>query len=729
MNTKHELLAPAGDMNCLMQAVANGADAVYVGLKKFGARQFANNFDNQEIVNAVKLCHLYDVKLFVTMNTLVKDDEVAEFLGQVDYLYQIGVDALIMQDFGMINLVRERYPDFEIHASTQANNTTKETVELYHSIGVKRVVLSRELSLKEIEAIKTPIEKEVFIHGALCISYSGCCLMSSMIGDRSANKGECAGVCRLPYILKKGEKVRKEKAYLLSTKELNTAPRIRELIDSDIYSFKIEGRMKSPEYVGFVTSYYRKLIDTYASTNSLEEDTNKLKTIFNRDFTTGRLFEESDSEIMNTETPNHIGLEIGEVIEVTDKKIKIKLTRPLNQQDGIRFKRDGSGFIVNYLYDENDNLVNSADSICYVDNTVGLKSKDIVCKTLDYKLNKEIDKLPPRKVQITMNFRANIGTPMHLEISDGVNTIIKESTPIEEAEKAPMPMEKIKEHLERLGDTPFISRNTIIDADPNIFISIKELNALRRETIQELQEKRMESSRTGTPQNINFVNMPISSEKGFTVEVNTKEQLEKARKLNALRIYTSNESLYNEYKMEETLYYKLPRCYTQVEGRLKRKNLVGDYFDYVDKDELIGDAGLNVTNIYTAYYLYKLGLKTVTLSQELTSEEVVSFINDFAKTFNRYPRIEVFTYGRVEDMLIKGNILDLASNDKTYRLVDPQEREFPVYFDGHQTHVMDFEKANRESLKDISDYVVYRFSFDQEDQFEMEKIIKGYIKK
>ena len=321
MNTKHELLAPAGDMNCLMQAVANGADAVYVGLKKFGARQFANNFDNQEIVNAVKLCHLYDVKLFVTMNTLVKDDEVAEFLGQVDYLYQIGVDALIMQDFGMINLVRERYPDFEIHASTQANNTTKETVELYHSIGVKRVVLSRELSLKEIEAIKTPIEKEVFIHGALCISYSGCCLMSSMIGDRSANKGECAGVCRLPYILKKGEKVRKEKAYLLSTKELNTAPRIRELIDSDIYSFKIEGRMKSPEYVGFVTNYYRKLIDTYASTNSLEEDTDKLKTIFNRDFTTGRLFEESDSEIMNTETPNHIGLEIGEVIEYKPDKI------------------------------------------------------------------------------------------------------------------------------------------------------------------------------------------------------------------------------------------------------------------------------------------------------------------------------------------------------------------------------------------------------------------------
>ena len=727
MNKKHELLAPAGDMNCLMQAVANGADAVYVGLKDFGARKYAKNFDNDEIVKATRLCHLYGVKIFVTMNTLVKNSEIPKFLGQVDYLYQIGVDALIMQDFGMINLIRERLPDFEIHASTQANNTSKETIELYHKIGVKRVVLSRELSLDEIEDIKVPIEKEVFIHGALCIAYSGCCLMSSMIGDRSANRGECAGCCRLPYTLKRGSLTKEEEAYLLSTKELNTAPRIRELIDSDIYSFKIEGRMKSPEYVGYVTRYYRKLIDSYASTNSLEEDTNKLKTIYNREFTTGRLFNVSDEELMNTVTPNHIGLEIGRVVEITDKKIKIELDKPLNQQDGIRFKKEGTGFIVNYLYDENGKYINSADTVCYVDNKVGLTTKDIVCKTLDYNLNQELQKLPGRKVPIAIRLVAKIGYPVQMEVTDGVNTVYQDSVPIEEAEKAPVPVARLKEQVEKLGDTPFVSRNTIIESDPNVFISIKELNELRRSVINELQLKRMESNRVIKPQNINYIDITTEPKKGFTVEVENRDQLEKVNKLNPLRIYTSNEDLYNSYKMDEKVYYKLPRCYPQVERRLKRKNLVNDYFDFEIKENIIGDAGLNVTNIYTAYYLYKYGLNTITLSQELTTDEIVDFINTYAKTFNKYPRIEVFVYGRVENMLIKGNILNIAKNDKTYELVDINKRKFPVYFDGYQTHVMNYELTNKEDLKDLKEYITYRFKFIKEKPEEIEKIIKSYI--
>ena len=730
MNNKHELLVPAGNMECLMQAVANGADAVYVGLKNFGARKFADNFDNEEIVKATKLCHLYDVKIFVTMNTLVKDEEVGEFLGQVEYLYKVGVDALIMQDFGMISLVRERIPDFEIHASTQANNTSKETIELLYNMGVKRVVLSRELSLAEINDIKVPIEKEVFIHGALCISYSGCCLMSSMIGERSANRGECAGCCRLPYTLKRGGLTKEEEAYLLSTKELNTAPRIRELIDSDIYSFKVEGRMKSPEYVGFITRYYRKLLDSYASTNSLEEDTNQLKTIFNREFTTGRLFNASDEELMNTKTPNHIGLEIGRVVEVTDKKIKIELDRPLNQQDGIRFKKEGSGFIVNYLYDENNNLTNSATSVCYVDNKVGLTKKDIVCKTLDYKLNQELKKLPGRKVPITIKVTARIGNPITMEVSDGVNTVVKESVPVEEAEKVPLEMQRIKEQVEKLGDTAFVSRNTLIESDPNIYISIKEINELRRNVCNELQEKRMNSSRELIPLQIKFSDINISQEAGFTAEVETVDQLERVKRLNPLRIYTSNEELYNKYNMDKQVFYKLPRCNLEIERYLKRNNLVNEYFDFAIKEgSEVGDFGLNVTNIYTAYYLYKMGLPSVSLSQELSTDEVIEFINKYATVFNKYPRIEVFAYGRVENMLIKGNILDLDKNDKTYELIDVKEKKFPVFFDGVNTHVMNYEVTNKQDLKEIKDFITYRFKFDKETPDELEKIIKTYIKK
>ena len=196
---KHELLVPAGDMQCLTQAVANGADAVYIGCKNFGARKFAKNFDNNEIQQAVKICHLYGVKLYVTMKTLVRDEEVPYFLGQVEFLYRSGIDAILIQDFGMLCLVRKKYPELEVHASTQANTSSNETAKLFYDLGVKRVVFSRELSLEEIKNIDVPIEKEVFIHGALCISYSGCCLMSSMIGTRSGNRGECAGICRMPY--------------------------------------------------------------------------------------------------------------------------------------------------------------------------------------------------------------------------------------------------------------------------------------------------------------------------------------------------------------------------------------------------------------------------------------------------------------------------------------------------------------------------------------------------
>ena len=207
---KHELLVPAGDMDSLKQAIAHGADSIYVGCENFGARKFARNFNNEEILYAIRLCHLYGVKIYATMNTLIKDDEVPQFLAQIEYLYNNGIDAVLIQDFGMLMLLREKYPNLDIHASTQANISSADTCEFLYNLGVKRVVFSREMSLKEIESIKVPIEKEVFIHGALCVSYSGCCLMSSSQGPRSANRGECAGCCRMKYSLEKNKHVLKE---------------------------------------------------------------------------------------------------------------------------------------------------------------------------------------------------------------------------------------------------------------------------------------------------------------------------------------------------------------------------------------------------------------------------------------------------------------------------------------------------------------------------------------
>ena len=273
---KKELLAPAGNMECLKAAVLNGADAVYLACKNFGARKFASNFTNDEIKEAIKFCHLYGVKVYVTMNTLVKNEEVESFIEQARFLHKNGVDAILVQDFGMICLLREMFPNLEIHASTQANTSSYETAKFYHDLGIKRVVFSRELSIEEIDKIDIPIEKEAFIHGALCISYSGLCLMSSMLGERSGNRGECTGCCRLPYTLYDKDKKLSSNKYLLSTKELNTSTEFDKLLNSSIYSFKIEGRMKSPLYVGFIVNLYRRLIDKEEV--DLETETKKLKT-------------------------------------------------------------------------------------------------------------------------------------------------------------------------------------------------------------------------------------------------------------------------------------------------------------------------------------------------------------------------------------------------------------------------------------------------------------------
>ena len=722
---KHELLVPAGDMESLKQAIFNGADAVYLGCKSFGARKFAKNFDNDEIIEAIKLAHLYDVKIYVTMNTLVKDDEVDSFLSQVEFLHKNGVDAIIVQDFGMICLIRQMYPNLEIHASTQANTSSETTAELFYKLGVKRVVFSREMTLDEINKISVPIEKEIFIHGALCISYSGCCLMSSMIGTRSGNRGECAGSCRLPYSLEKNGIVISNNKYLLSTKELNSSSQIQELLNSDIASFKIEGRMKSPEYVGFITRYYRNLIDN--KNIDLLTETNKLKTIFNREFTRGNLFNEKATNLMNPNTPNHIGLEIGKVIEVTPKKIKIKLTKPLYQQDAIRFLNSGKGFIVNYLYDEKDNLINSADNICYVDNKIDLKEKDIICKTQDYNLLSELKSLPIRKVPITYKVKALINMPLEITISDGKNIITKKGNIVESSINSPITNERIECQLQKLGNTPFLSTCIDITASENIFISIKELNDLRRTLIQELIEKRQFKRDEFIKKNVCFDSTALDKEQGLTATVFTKEQLDICLKLNLKRIYVNNKELYDMYQSNSKVFYKLPRCSRNPKEIETTKNLVSDYYNYSLEKTYFADYPLNITNIYTIYYLQKMNVTAITLSVELTDEEIKKLISKYYQKFKTTPNIEVVVYGRVENMLIKGNILSLDQNDYSYNLIDFKKRKFPVFFDGINTHILNYENKTIIDNKILDNNTSIRFIFFQETKEEVEKIIKNYL--
>ena len=408
MSNKIELLAPAGNMNALKMAVIAGADAVYLSGKNFGARAFAGNFSNEELIEAVEFAHIRGVKVYVTINTIVFEDEFAELKKYLDFLSTIYIDAVIVQDLGVVKYIREHYPNIIIHASTQMNIFSEYGSNILTNLGVKRVVLARETSLDVIKTIKN-IETEVFCHGALCFAYSGNCLMSYIIGKRSGNRGTCAQPCRKKYSLKVNNKDITGFKSLISMKDLMTIDRIGELIKSNITSLKIEGRMKSPEYVYTIVKKYRYAIDKYYQGEKYKlskADYNQIKVVFNREFTKGYLFNEKNKYLVNNNNVNHQGIEIGKIEKRNDKEIYIRLSDKLSYGDGIRIKDTDFGFNVNQMYVKN-NLVKFANEGSLV--KIPIKNKisvnQIVLKTQDYNLIENTTNLLkkiPSNINITM---------------------------------------------------------------------------------------------------------------------------------------------------------------------------------------------------------------------------------------------------------------------------------------------------------------------------------------
>jgi len=297
-------------MESLVMAVQNGANAVYLGGTKFSARAYATNFNEKELEEAVDYCHSYDVRVNITLNTLLKDSELEEAVSYASYLYEIGVDALIVQDPGLIYRLRTELPDFELHASTQMTVHNGEGALYYTEKGIRRIVLSRELSFEEIKEISVDlgVETEIFVHGALCISYSGQCLMSSILGGRSGNRGRCAQPCRLPYDLLDGQGASRAKAYLMSPKDITAIDNMDEILDSGVYSLKIEGRMKRPEYVAATVQYFREEIEGKKSNKHKE---NLLK-VFNREgLSDGYFHGKTGKDMMAFHYPKNTGVSMG----------------------------------------------------------------------------------------------------------------------------------------------------------------------------------------------------------------------------------------------------------------------------------------------------------------------------------------------------------------------------------------------------------------------------------
>ena len=678
---KPELLSPAGNMEALKAAIHNGADAVYISGKNFGARKFAPNFTQDELIEAINYAHIYDVKIYVTVNTIIYESEVNDCLKYLTFLYTHGVDAVIMQDIGMIKLTRECLPDLEIHISTQANTCNDEALKLYKSLGIKRAVLARELSLEEINNLKTDIEKEIFIHGALCICYSGCCLFSSFEGGRSGNRGECAGPCRLPYKLICNNKEVSDWEYFLSTKELNTSRQIKQILNSNVQSLKIEGRMKSPEYVGFVTKMYRELIDTN-HTNNTETD---LKKLFNRDFTEGHLFNQKNKKLINKKSPNHIGIPLGKVLAI-GKKIKIKLIDDLNQNDGIRFQESHKGMIVNKLYNNQGLLINKAkkDDIIYLDNKIDLKSLDNVRKTTDSKLIDKLKKYPLKKMPITFQVTAKIGKHLTISIKDNQRTITKQGNIISPAITTPVTTSNIYNQLTKLGNTPFTCNNIIINADQNIFIPLKEINDLRRQLIETLiQQKTKVNYKPITPQ-IAFTKKSPSKQTTINAFVSNETQLKTLiDKVN--NIYTDNYDLYLKYKSDH-LFFVLDRTSRDL-PQFQNENLLltelGGIYKYHQNNICFTDYTLNVVNGYSADFLTDHNIRQITISPEMNLTQIQGLI----KHGNN---VEIIVYGRLELMIMHHKLT--PSNN--YLLKNKQNKKFPIINKNNQSHILSQNKIN-----------------------------------
>ncbi len=691
---KIELLAPAGNMEALKAAIQAGCDAVYIGGNHFGARAFSKNFSNEEMVEAINYAHLYGVKVYVTVNTLVYDDEVNAFLEYIEFIHRNNIDAVLIQDLGMFDLLRKTFPNLELHASTQMHIHNLDGVKLMESLGMKRIVLARETSKDDIKEIikNTKAEIEVFVHGALCISYSGQCLMSSLIGGRSGNRGTCAGSCRLKYdVIDSTNKKLNNNNYPISTKDLNSLEYIGELIDMGVSSLKIEGRMKSKEYVYKVVSIYRKAIDSYYKYGKVtidKDDMLELRKIFNRNYTKGFLNNVDNDDIINDFRPNHQGVQIGKIIDYHNGIAKIKLSDTITIGSGLRVitHNDDVGIVVNNFY-VNNKLVKQAhagDTISIkVNKEVDVNDKVVI--TLDNAINNKIDKLIDdnlRKVTIDGKFIAKYNKPCELRLFDGKNEVVVKGNNVNKAVNNPTSNDDIISKLNKLGDTVYKYNNLEIDSDDNIFIPLKEINELRRKAINELNNKRLYKYEFKKEKY--DIDIPdFKQERLLTCLVSNKDTYNKLDK--------KYDYVYAEFDCDN-LVRKLPRVINKY-PEYNNEVMVGEVGGLNKYKECDTDFSLNVVNSYTVAFLHSLGVKRITLSYELNDMQIERLINDYKKRYRKHPNLELIVSAYEEVMISKFSLNKYYKQDGIY-LRDMFGNKFRVKEKNHLMYIYNYKKRD-----------------------------------
>lgn len=722
--TKVELLAPVGDWNCLKAAVQNGADAVYFGVEQFNARMYAANFNVEDMKQVIEYCKLRNVKTNLTLNTLLENCEFDNAVDLAKEAYKTGVDAIIVQDLGLAKYLIDNIPGLPIHASTQMTVHNLQGVLKLEKLGFDRVVLSRELSCEEIEYIckNCKVEIETFIHGALCICYSGQCLFSSVVGGRSGNRGKCAGPCRLPYELisenaETHERKSIDKGYLLSTKDLCGIAYLPRLVQAGVKCFKIEGRMKSPEYVATVTRIYRKYIDMVLNNYDFiidEKDINDLMQVFNRGgFSDGHLDSKHNRNLIFPEKPSNMGIYLGTIKKYNSNKghITLQLEEDLELGDSISVSNEASKYLVSELMIKN---VNQKKVSANTEVTIGRMKGNIKVGDKVYRISSKAlsdfakasyDNCENKKIPLNCTVTIKKNTPISMEISTNKNTCYNElyssiyvkeisnMIPID-ALKTPISVERVVKQISKTTNTPFSFENITVLLDDGLYVpSISTLNELRRTALEKVEQEILSRAKR------TLLDLSKKSKESITYTPNVKNpeisvlfrQLEldfdytKLDKEKITNIYVSLElfiskkysKIISYFSDNYNLYIYVPSiiktnykniALSTIEQAVMIYNIkgfivsnIGDFelLKKYSKDyEFIGNYTLNVFNNNTMEEYRKLGLSRITLSRELNQELIKEMLA------NANINTEMIVYGNLP--LMASSYCFLGKTNKCY---------------------------------------------------------------
>lgn len=773
---KHvELLAPAGGLEQLKAAVYNGADAVYFGGEKFSARAKAANFTREDLIKARRITARYGVRLYCAINTMLFDEELEEALGYVAELEALGVDALIIQDLGLLSLIRKRFPDMELHSSTQMSIQNHYGLDHLKQLGVKRAVLPRETSLRDLERLKDRgIELEAFVHGAICICFSGQCLMSSMIGGRSGNRGACAQPCRLKYALvdlETGKTLTEDSSALLSPKDMMLINSMDQLIDAGITSFKIEGRMKTPEYVATIVRHYRKAIDQALEGKPREleaEEEKEIAQVFSRDFTDAYLKGESGKDLMNPKKPNNRGVLLGRVQSSRAGKAEVLLKSPLELGDKISIWTTKEGRInlsVDRILKDGASVGQASPGeqvTLDIGARVGLGDRVFRMESaaLKRQVREQIEAHEAdEKIRLDVLVRGRVGEPLELRFTDedGGSVTVRGEQLLEEARKHPLDEEGFRSQM-RLGDTDYLLGQVQMEAGP-VMVPKSVLNSLRREAVEALEEERQKRLE---PRPLDWEEEPAARAGDAPLRVSVLvETVEKARialdlgaddvilpLLNFRAAGSRDEEVERfldevEEAVRSRIVFELPRILREedlpiVETLLEKwiPRVGGFKAHTLDQAVLLrrlgaktihGDASLNAANPESVrFFREEMGVDVLELSRELNLSQLA-----FLPREGQLPLYGVQELMVMEHCILGSELGKGACRRSRYALRDRKDVDFPVLADGlGKNHI--FNGRVLMLTEDVGTLLAMGFrnfslSFVLRPPEEMRRVLRAYL--